>query len=176
MPEKNKMHHAIETFYKETQRSLEAVNTWAIGLESLFIADHIGLKCKDSRFFEAHRSVFERESAFIYQSMISGRRIALIKLPEPLPTRLGNIWYLELSDQKPGERQSSHIDHIEIYPMPRSAYIEDMILIAKRNRGIDFKKVVRPHHTTYDITLINGFKIRLEAEPLIDKIKREEMK
>ena len=36
-------------------------------------------------------------------------------------------------------------------------------------------KVERPHHTTYDIKLESGFEVKLTKEPLVEKIKREEM-
>jgi len=37
-------------------------------------------------------------------------------------------------------------------------------------------KVERPHHTTHDIDIKDGFLFRCTQEPLVDKIRRDEMK
>ena len=119
------------------------------------------------------RAFFENESRFIYQSIIAGRRIALVGLSRPLATKLGDIRFLELSDQKPDGSQTSGFDHIELFPT--SGTLEALVE-AFAATGISFEKTVRPHHTTYDLAIGDGFKVRLEAEPLVDKIKNEEMR
>ena len=42
-----------------------------------------------------------------------------------------------------------------------------------KNHGLKVDEIVRPHHTTHDIRLSNGFIIRLTKEPLAEKIKAE---
>lgn len=166
------MFATIEAFYEAAQPFIDAFNEWVSELRNAAVADHIGYKCASSEEFESLRARLERESSFVYQSMISERRIAVIKLTQAIPTLLGDIRYLELSDQKPDQSQVSGFDHIEIYPAHVS--VDDMVdMLALR--GITPKKTVHPHHTTHDIHLENGFRIRLEKEPLIEKIKREEM-
>ncbi|MEK7452603.1 MAG: hypothetical protein AAB664_04655, partial [Patescibacteria group bacterium] len=60
----------------------------------------------------------------------------------------------------------------EIFPATTTvAFMLEQI----EKRGFHFDRIERPHHTTHDLTLKNGFKIRIEDEPLINKIKREEM-
>lgn len=136
-------------------------------------ADHLGYKCASSESFEHLRRVFEGESQFIYQSIISNRRIAIIKLTEPLHTRAGDISYVELSDQKPDGSQVEGFDHLEMY----AAFESEAVLIEKlRSLGILLVEDIKPHHTTHNIKILDSFLLKIEAEPLIDKIMREEMR
>lgn len=141
------------------------------GLVGKAQADHLCYKCASSGSFEAIRRSFENDSAFIYQSIISKRRIAIIRFRDPVETALGPISVLELSDQKPDNSQTEGFDHIEIFPTVGGA---DDLVGHIRSQGTDIETIVRPHHTTHDVTL-GGYKIRIEEEPLLDKIKREEM-
>jgi predicted metalloenzyme YecM len=75
-------------------------------------ADHICYKCESGASFEAIRTLFEDESEFIYQSIISQRRIAYIRFKNEVATALGSIRFLELSDQKPDNSQKEGFDHI----------------------------------------------------------------
>ena len=134
--------------------------------------DHIGYKCASTDEFEALRRMLEAESAFMYQSVISQRRIAIIKLKRGFPTALGVCAYLELSDQKPDMSQESGFDHAEIYPITLT---EDAFVAQLTQGGSALHKVVKPHHTTHNIDVGAKFVLKLCAEPLIAKIKREEM-
>lgn len=135
-------------------------------------ADLICLKCSDAEIYEARRKEAESRSHFIYQTIVSDRRISLIKLKETIPTVVGTIEYLELCDQKPDNSQDNRISHIEIVPITIS-YNE---LIDKlKEKGIELKESIRPHHSTHDIILPSGFCIRLYPEFLIDKIRRTEI-
>jgi predicted metalloenzyme YecM len=136
-------------------------------------ADHIGYKCGSLQEFEATRIYFESRSDFIYQSIISERRIAIIKLAQPISTCCGSISYLELSDQKPDQSQHSGFDHIEFFPISGTPEELSLYLLTL---GVDVKKVDRPHHKTYDITRTPGFKLRIEEGPLIDKIVNSEIR
>ncbi len=166
------MINSLETFYVATVPVITAFDAWVAAASPAARADHLGYKCADAVEFEKLRALFEYESAFIYQSIISARRIAVIKLSRAISTALGEITTLELSDQKPDGSQRSGFDHIEIFPTEGTVEALGKSLATK---NIHFEKTVRPHHTTYDTTLDNGFKVRLESEPLIEKIKRQEM-
>jgi predicted metalloenzyme YecM len=141
------------------------------GLIGLVQADLICIKCSDSEIYEARRKDAEGRSQFIYQTMVSGRRISLIKLRDAIPTAVGTIEYLELCDQKPDNSQDDRISHIEIVPISVS-YNE--LLDTLKEKGIELKESIRPHHSTHDIKLPSGFSIRIYPEFLIDKIKRTE--
>jgi len=134
-------------------------------------ADHISIKCSTNEIFEKRREGFEFDSTFIYQSIISKRRIAIIGLKDPLQTNVGEIKYLELSDQKEDRSQIDRIDHVEL--VPTSVSYDD--LVASLKSKVEVKEIVRPHHVTHDIVLPSGFIVRLSKEMLIDKIKREEL-
>ena len=136
------------------------------------VVDHIGLKCSSKEKYEALRSVFEGASRFIYQSIISSRRIAIIGLIETVPTEIGDLKYLELSDQKVDGSQGDGFDHIEI--VPTTILYEELIEMLTE-KGLQLKEAVRIHHTTHDIKLPSGFIIRLSREMLLEKIKREEV-
>lgn len=141
-------------------------------LEGLVVPDHVCIKCSTSEVYERRRAKFEHESHFVFQSLISGRRISIVSLLSPVATSLGTIKYVELSDQKSDGSQIDCIDHIEL--VPRDTSLESVLEKIKNNE-LHVEKVVRPHHTTHEITLPSGFTIKFSEEFLIDKIKREEM-
>lgn len=135
-------------------------------------ADHICLKCSSTEVYEKQRLLFEFDSRFVYQSIISKRRISIIGLTSGLETIVGNLNFLELSDQKPDGTQKDCIDHIEIVPM--GITYEDLITLV-REKGFTLKETIKPHHSTYDIVLTSGFIIKFSREKLVDKIKRDEL-
>ena len=168
------MFTTIDAFYDAAQPLIEAFNRSDVEkLRWVAQADHLCYKCGSHEEFEHLRRLFETECQFLYQSMISNRLIAIIKLPRAIPTLLGEIWFLELSDQKPDASQTSRFDHVEIYSKNKLA---EWLADHASTIGIVTKRIVRPHHTTYDIPIDGGFLVRFEDEPLVDKIKRDEMK
>ncbi len=162
----------LDDFYSQSKNIVEAFEKFEteVGLKEIAVADHICYKCSSSEEFETTRSFFESQG-FLYQSIISKRRIAVIKLEKSIDTSLGTIQYLELSDQKPDGSQKSGFDHIEIYP---KGVTVEMLAEKILDTGRMGKKVERPHHTTYDFPLDN-FLVRIESEALIEKIKFQEM-
>lgn len=162
----------LEQFFTEANAPVALFNAWAERMNPAAHADHICYKCGSHDEFESLRALFEPASDFIYQSIISNRRIAIIKFTNPISTALGEISFLELSDQKPDGSQVSGFDHIELYPAQGT--IETLVQLLEL-QGVSFEKTIRPHHTTFDSVLETGFKIRLEEEPLVEKIKRDEM-
>ncbi|MDP3640696.1 MAG: VOC family protein [Nanoarchaeota archaeon] len=134
-------------------------------------ADYICYKCDSQQSFEALRAIFEQNSDYMYQSIISKRRISYVKLKQGIETLLGKIYFLELSDQKPDRSQKNGFDHIEVY----GATISYDALVAKLAESEKVIKVERPHHTTHDIEIKDGFLFRCTKELLVEKIKREEM-
>ncbi len=167
------MFASVANFFEAAQPFIQMFNTWNQKMHPSAIADHICYKCADSTEFERMRALFESTSGFVYQSIIAGRRIAIIKFAQPINTELGDIWFLELSDQKPDGSQASGFDHIEIFPVSGSM---DELAADLELQGEHFEKVIRPHHTTYDATIGGAFKIRLEPEALIEKIKANELR
>ncbi len=166
------MPNDLASFFASSQPWIAVFNTWSGPFVSIATADHLCFKCASSAEFESLRAMFEAESAFIYQSIISNRRIVIIKFLKPVTTILGDIWFLELSDQKPDKSQSSGFDHIEIFPT--SGSLESLVEKIE-STGQTLEKVVRPHHTTFDIAISGNFKVRLEPNALVEKIKVEEM-
>ncbi|MSR84990.1 hypothetical protein EXS71_00920 [Candidatus Uhrbacteria bacterium] len=167
------MDKTIQEFFDGAQDGLMAFQVWSDRFAPSAVADHICYKCADLGEFEQVRALFEKDSEFIYQSIISHRRIAYIKFLQPIQTLLGEIHYLELADQKPDGSQTSGFDHIEIYPL--SGTVEEFVADLA-SKGMMFEKIERPHHTTFDATITGTFKVRIEPEVLIEKIKREEMR
>ncbi len=163
----------IETLHAESERFVALFDSFAKKhtLKGRAQADHICWKCASKESFESMRAMFEDESDFIYQSIISKRRIAYIRLKKGIETELGTIYFLELSDQKPDGSQKEGFDHIEVYPLSLS--YDDMIKEFEVSETVI--KVERPHHTTHDIVLGEGFIFRCEHEALLDKIKASEM-
>lgn len=161
-------------FFDNAKPMIDAFNAFVTDYQLVdrAAADHLCYKCGSAASFEEIRRSFEHESAFIYQSIISQRRIAIIHFREPIITALGPIFLLELSDQKPDGSQKEGFDHIEIYPI---SGLTPSLTDHLRLLGVDMKTVVRPHHTTHDIHLGASYLVRIEDEPLMQKIIREEM-
>lgn len=164
---------SIEDFYSEAEKFVERFNAFATKHHLLgrAEADHICYKCGSKGSFEQMREMFENESAYIYQSIISKRRIAILRLKRGIETSLGTMHFLELSDQKPDHSQRDGFDHIEVYPVgrPYGAMVTELEASEK------VIKVERPHHTTHDIDIGEGFLFRCTEGPLIEKIKKSEM-
>lgn len=135
------------------------------------LPDHLCYKCASHESYEAVRALLEGESMYLHQSIISKRRISIIKLRQGIDTVLGKIFYVELSDQKPDNSQEEGFDHIEVYPTAHS-YDEMVSGLGQTELVI---KVERPHHTTHDIEMAGGYIFRCTREPLIEKIKRTEI-
>ncbi len=162
-----------EQFYQEAENILNNVGIFfeQHQLLSQIQFDHIGFKCESKEEFEFIRNIFEQHSQYIFQSIISKRRIALIKLSDPIQTTFGFISVLELSDQKPDQSQKSGFDHLEVYPTEGSV---ERLVKCIQEKEIDIHQEVKPHHTTWDF-FVDNFKVRIEPGALIEKIKEEEM-
>lgn len=164
----------IQDFFTQSRPFVELFNAFAKkhSLPGNAKADHICYKCDSRESFEKLHTLFEYESEYMYQSIISKRPIAIIKFKTPIETDLGPIWYLELSDQKPDASQKDGFDHIEVYAT--SGSYDDMVTKLKASENVI--EVIRPHHSTHDIDIGSGFLFRCTQGPLIEKIKSEEMK
>lgn len=163
----------IEQFFKIAEPHVAFFNAFSLthDLIGKAAADHICYKCGSRRTFEQIRALFEYESVYMYQSIISDRPIAYIRFKKGIETELGIIYYLELSDQKPDGSQKEGFDHIEVYPVSQS-YDE---LVQKLAKDVPVMHKERPHHTTDDIEMEHGFLFRCTRGPLITKIKASEM-
>ena len=179
------MIQSLDQFFRQARESVAIFDAWVATLvppaiadlsseaPSVAKADHLCYKCGTTDEFEAIRALFEVDCAFVYQSIISNRRIAIIKFSTSIPSSLGDIWFLELSDQKPDGSQESGFDHVEMYPTGGTM---DALAIDLEKKGVTVEKVVRPHHTTYDVVVQGTFKVRIEPDALVEKIKRDEMR
>ncbi len=166
--------NTIEKFYEDSKKFVKALNAFAERneMQSLAAADHIGYKCSSKETYEEWRAVFEMNSEYMFQSIISKRRISIIKLTTPLKTILGEIQYLELSDQKPDGSQKDGFDHVEVYP---TGITYDELVRSLEEKGNTVEEVKKPHHSTHNISLRDDFKLKIEPEALMAKIQREEM-
>jgi predicted metalloenzyme YecM len=163
-------------FRKILQDYLDELSTFCVENRILIKGvslDHVCYKCSSNEEYENIRRMFEYEDIFVYQSIISKRRIAYIGLGESLQSIFGAVNYLELSDQKPDNSQESKCDHVE--PLPININYKEMVeLFEKHSLKTEISN--KPHHQTYDIILPCGVKLKLSRCPLIDKIYEDELK
>lgn len=164
-----------QDFIKKLQDYLNAFSDFCIAKKinsEGIIIDHICYKCESKEEFETLRSYFEFDDKFVYQSIISKRRIAYVGFGTPLTSIFGNVCYLELSDQKPDGSQKATVDHIE--PISVGISYEEML---KRFTlpSTEVEETTKPHHSTHDITYDCGIKIKMNHEQLIHKIYRDEL-
>jgi predicted metalloenzyme YecM len=134
--------------------------------------DHICYKCESNIEYENIRKFFEFEDKFVYQSIISKRRIAYIGFETPSKSLFGDVNYLELSDQKPDNSQKSECDRIE--PIIDSITYAELLNRFSIN-DLKIQENIKPHHSTHDIKFPNGVKIKMNHEPLVNKIYRDEL-
>jgi predicted metalloenzyme YecM len=163
----------VEEFYTKAEKSIGIFDAFILkhSLSDKVQPDHICYKCDSKESFEYMRHLFESNSEYIFQSIISHRRIAVIKFKEGIQTSAGEINFLELSDQKPDNSQREGFDHIEAYAVGWT--YDDMVKDFESKETVI--KVERAHHTTHDIDIGDGFLFRCTQEPLIQKIKNSEM-
>lgn len=84
------MINKISDFYLESEKYIELFNNFVDkhNFVNRTEADHICYKCGSKESFEKIKSILEYESDYIYQSIISKRRIAYIRLKKGIET----IW------------------------------------------------------------------------------------
>ena len=111
------LNHALD-IHIHTKGILEEFDAFCKehGLVGLVRVDHIGLRCSSDDIYQRQKKLFDFESRFIYKSIISKRQISIIGLLQGLPTIVGEINYLELSNQKPDGSQRDVFDHCEVVP------------------------------------------------------------
>lgn len=148
--------------------------------------DHFSYKCREVREYDELRRRFEehsddgwRASRFIHESIISGRRVAVIGLTAGISTAFGLLRVLELSEPKPMSPAAAGFDHVEVYPSDGDA----AAMASDLNRcgvGPRFVEKGRAHHPTWDALVPSGGRqgcqdliVRLTDEPLVAKIGRE---
>jgi len=163
----------LEDFTEASKLYLEKINTFADkhSISENVKADHVGYKCASTESFENLKSIFEINSDYIFQSIISSRRIAYIKIKQGLETKLGIINFIELQDQKPDGSQIEKFDHVECFTI-NGTYDEMVKKIAESDT---ITKSSNQHHPTHDTDLGGGFSFKLTQGPLLTKIKDTEM-
>lgn len=169
---------SVKEFFDGAQVSIQKFNQFIRGdgarnlseMRAMVRADHISYKCDSQELFEQIRKFFEfnGNSSWIQQEIISKRRIALIQTNVYLQTEIGAIRLLELSDQKPDMSQKKGFDHIEVYPIMDLKTVMDHFM-----QKLGAVREVRPHHTTYDISIDDEFKVRLSETSMMEKITKE---
>ncbi len=150
------------------------------------VIDHIGYKCSSNSEYKKMKNLFmsvhQKYAVWAHEAYISKRRITYVrlKIPFSIDTDHGKqeISYLEIQDQKHNGSQISGIDHIEI--LPKEKVTQDLLIEELRLFQYDVKLGGKEHHITYDfeIPYLSSKKllVKIPKEPLVEKIKRDEMK
>ena len=147
-------------------------------------ADHFSYKCREFREFAEIRGRFEehddgwRASRFIYQSIVSGRRVAVIGLVDPIVTPMGDLRVLELSEPKPMSAAIDGFDHVEVVTIEELRWTALVMNDSSSMLKSPFILKERPHHVTWDAKILpdrrrrrrQPFILRLTDEPLVAKI------
>ncbi len=163
-----------DIFFEKAYESIEQIEVFIRSnkLETMITLDHLCYKCESHEEFTMIREILEEKGDYLYESWIGDRLIALIKLTEPLSTSFGPISFIELQDQKPAGTQKSGFSHLEAYPKD-VAYGD--ILEYLKGQEVSVIEDPTPHHPIHEVELSPSFVFRLEQEPIIEKIKREEL-
>lgn len=166
---------SIDEFYRATKSIVDSFNTWYARygrFSKECKTDHVCFKCASSQEFETLRRLFEIPETSFYQSIHSGRRIAVIQLPKPIITSHGDIWFLELSDQKPDMSQVSGFDHIALFPPTAPCRV--VVDLLENREGIEFVYKFHPNDSVYVTNLKGGFKLHLTETSLLNRIRGRE--
>lgn len=167
------------TFISTTQQLLQRIG-------DRVTVDHAGYKCKSHSEYKKVRGLFMSQhqniAIWAYESYISERKITYVGLKDPLVIHHKHgktaIHYLEIQDQKPDNSQISGIDHIEI--LPKGMITIELLIEELRLFQYDVKLGGKEHHVTHDFEIPylhdKNLVVKIPKEPLIEKIKRDEMK
>lgn len=148
--------------------------------------DHVGYKCSSHSEYKKIRGLFMSQqhhfAVWTYESYISNRKISYVRFKNPVTiiTMHGEIQinYLEIQDQKPDNSQISGIDHVEI--LPKGKITQELLIEKLQLFQYNVKLGGKEHHVTYDfeIPYLNNknLLVKIPKEPLVEKIKRDEMK
>lgn len=152
--------------------ALAPVNAWANakGILGNVRADHIGFTCASDDEFRAMMERQAQEFAWVHTVLLSGRLVAYAKLRASAASAFGPVHFVEISAQKPDGSQASRFNHLEV---ACGGMKMETVVAHWRTRGVTGMPSGRIHHPTYDIVLDGGFEIRIEPEPLVEKIVRE---
>lgn len=167
---------SFESFEREASVYITVSDKFIVDhkLDGQVIIDHICFKCESSEEYDSLRKIFEVDPSckYLYQVNLSGRRVAYLGLRKGFTAKQGEIMCIELADKKPGHEDRLGFNHVEIYPktMGYDELVESLV-----NQGVNASLKTRPHHTTHDISLPDGFMIRLTDQPLIKKITTQEL-
>lgn len=143
------------------------------GIGDLVTPELVCITCSTKEVYEARKAYYEFDNRFIYQAPVSGRRIAIIGLTEPVSTSVGNIGILEIIDQKPDNSQTDRLIHVGIVPVGVSY---DELLAKLKENGANLQDASRPDgYTACDVVLPTTFSIRIQKESLLERVKREEV-
>jgi predicted metalloenzyme YecM len=164
----------VSEFYTAAEEYVALFDAFALkhALVGKVQADHICYKCDSLETYEQMRAMFEPEAQYLYQSIVSERRVAIVRLKNGIATSLGVINFVELSDRKPTETKPNRFDHIEAFP---TAYSYDE-MVAELGKTEEVILDERSHHTTHDIVIKDTFLFRCTHGPLIDLVKDGEMR
>lgn len=166
----------INFFYNKLQSYLDNFSAYGaefnINMKGIDF-DHICYKCRSQKEYEYLRGLMEIEGKFIYQAIISGRRISIIGFKKPLVSKFGKVKYLELSDKELGSDIIYGCNHLELIPKSIS-YGEMVKRFKKSNSSLVRNK--KKHHFTYDLVISKSLKIKFSKGRVIDHIYKSEMK
>ena len=168
----------LTDFRRQARPFVQKFNAFANNHQLMGLArvDHICYKCGSRETFDTVWTLFENESEYMHQTMISGRPIAYIKMKKSIETLLGPISFLELSDQKPDGSQVDGFDHVEVYPFASMLSYEQFVQLFRDSAQVVMHEP-RPHHTTDSVDIEGkggkGFLFRCTQGTLIEKIVLE---
>ncbi len=165
------------TFEEFKDEAVKALSLYGVlakehGLSAFLSSDHICYKSDSHETFEEVRRMLELNSYYMYESWIGGRLIAIFKLKEGIAVEGDVFSYIELHDKKPSVDIKRGFYHLEMYPKGISY---DEALDKLKAKGLAFEADPTPHHPVYEMLLSSGFGVRLEREPIMSKIKNEEI-
>lgn len=157
----------IQSFVKDI---LTYIQSSGVSLD-VFEIDHVAYKNSNTENYEKVRKDFGKE-VFIYESVISNRRIAISKFRDPVKVEGKIIKYIEIFEPKPDKITEDKLDHIEI--ISNNLDYESFVKIFE-DSGVELTFEDKGYDRFYAFNTDKGYEVKLSDHKIVDKIYKEEM-
>jgi predicted metalloenzyme YecM len=126
--------------------------------------DHIAYQASTSEDYELNLPAFSKLGELVSEEIIGGRRVAVVKLDEPLVYKDYSIPALELIEPKEGQKCESAFQHAEfVVGQPFEKYIEQYPTI-----DWDTSSMGRDAFSHLKLNFENGLTLKFLQRPILE--------
>ena len=126
--------------------------------------DHIAYQASTVEDYEQHLPEFSKQGELVSEEIIGGRRVAVVKLDEPLIYHDYSISALELIEPKEGQKCDSAFQHAEfVMSKPFEEYMSQY-----PNINWDTSSMYRDEFSHLKLNFDNGLTLKFLQRPILE--------